>query len=263
MISAGLFPEANFDPAPAWQQLQQPVLAEWGELDRVALPRESSTVIEDALRHGGNTRYTMRFISGVRHNLNLTADGGFDRITSLPPDYGAYERHWIDDLARTEPSRLGTAPTTETPPPVLAPMSGAAALLQLGLILMLTVGFAFYPLAGLVGHIRKRSRASKLEGAQRLIVVAGLFITLGLPIYLMFLMITAANVIGPVVVGRTLPWLLLQGSTVIVGVCAVVIAVSWWRSRRRDERTDHHRLILVAAGAVLLGWAAYWGLLMP
>lgn len=94
MISAGLFPEANFDPVPAWQQVRQPVLAESGEFDRVALPRESSTAIEEALRRGGNTRYTMRFISGVRHNLNLTADGGFDRIMSLPADYGAYERHW-------------------------------------------------------------------------------------------------------------------------------------------------------------------------
>jgi hypothetical protein len=111
MVSAGLFPEANFDPVPVWQQVRQPVLAEWGEFDRVALPRESSTAIEDALRRGGNTRYTMRFISGVRHNLNLTADGGFDRIMSLPADYGAYERHWLDDLARTEPSRLGTPPT--------------------------------------------------------------------------------------------------------------------------------------------------------
>jgi uncharacterized protein len=42
MISAGLFPEANFDPAPAWQQLRQPVLAEWGEFDRVALPRRAA-----------------------------------------------------------------------------------------------------------------------------------------------------------------------------------------------------------------------------
>ena len=91
MISAGLFPEAHFDPIPAWQQVRQPVLAEWGEFDRVALPRESSTAIEDALRRGGNTRYTMRFINGVRHNLNLTADDGFDRIASLPADYGAYE----------------------------------------------------------------------------------------------------------------------------------------------------------------------------
>jgi hypothetical protein len=273
MISAGLFPEANFDPAPAWQQLRRPVLAEWGEFDRVALPRESSTAIEEALRGGGNTRYTMRFISGVRHNLNLTADGGFDRITSLPADYGAYERHWIDDLARTEPSRLGTPPTTETPPPVLAPLSGAAALVNLGLILTLTMGFAFYPLAGLVGYIRRRSiasglgasglGASRLSGTERLIVAAGLFTTLGLPVYLLFLMITAANVIGPVVVGRPIPWLLLQGSTATVGVCTMVIAVRWWRSRHRAERTDHHRLILLAAGAVLLCWVGYWGLLVP
>ena len=273
MISADLFPEANFDPIPAWQQLRQPVLAEWGEFDRVALPRESSTVIEEALRRGGNTRYTMRFISGVRHNLNLTADGGFDRITSLPADYGAYERHWIDDLARTEPSRLGTPPATETPPPVLAPLSGAAAVVHLGLILILTMGFAFYPLAGLMGRIRRRlsasgmgasgPRTSRLGGTQRLIIAAGLFTTLGLPIYLLFLMITAANVIGPVVLGRPLPWLLLQGTAATVGVCTVVIAVGWWRSRHRGERTDNHRLILVTAGAALLGWAGYWGLLVP
>jgi hypothetical protein len=263
MISAGLFPEANFDPAPAWQQLRRPVLAQWGEFDQVALPRESSRAITEALRRGGNTRYTMRFISGVRHNLNLTADGGFDRITSLPADYGAYERHWIDDLARTEPSRLGTPPTTETPPPVLAPLSGAAALGHLGLILTLTMGFAFYPVAGLVGHIRRRSTAPGLGGTERLIVAAGLFTTLGLPVYLLFLMITAANVIGPVVVGRPIPWLLLQGSTAIVGVCTIAIAVRSWRSRHRAERTDHHRLILVAAGTVLLGWVGYWGLLEP
>jgi hypothetical protein len=103
--------------------------------------------------------------------------------------------------------------------------------------------------------------ASGLGGTQRLIVAAGLFTTLGLPVYLLFLMITAANVIGPVVAGRPLPWLLLQGSTVIVG-CTVVIAVRWWRSRRRGERTDQHRLILVAAGVVLLGWVGYWGLLV-
>jgi hypothetical protein len=263
MIGAGLFPEANYDPTPAWQQVRQPVLAEWGEFDRVALPRESSTAIEEALRRGGNTRYTMRFISGVRHNLNLTADGGFDRITSLPADYGVYERQWIDDLARTEPSRLGTPPTTETPPPVLAPLSGAAALVHLGLILTLTISFAFYSLASLTGQIRRRPMASKLGGTQRLVVAAGLFTTLGLPVYLLFLMITAANVIGPVVWGRPIPWLLLHGSTAIVSACTIVIAVRWWRSLHRGERTDHRRLILVAAGAVLLGWVGYWGLLVP
>jgi hypothetical protein len=149
---------------------------------------------------------------------------------------------------------------------VLTPLSGAAAWVHLGLILTLTIGFAFYPLVRLAGRIRRRSMASelgapKLSGTQNLIVATGLFSTLGLPIYLLFLVITAANVSGPVIVGRPLPWLLHLGSTVIVGVCTVVIAVRWWRSRRRGERTDHHRLILVAAGAVLLGWAGYCGLL--
>ena len=107
MISAGLFPEANYDPTPAWQQVRQPVLAEWGEFDRVALPRESSTAIEEALSRGGNTHYTMRFISGVRHNLNLTADGGFDRITSLPADYG---RTSTGSTTSHAPSRRDSAP---------------------------------------------------------------------------------------------------------------------------------------------------------
>jgi hypothetical protein len=95
-----------------------------------------------------------------------------------------------------------------------------------------------------------------------LFIAAGLFTTLGLPIYLLFLMATAANVIGPVVMGRPLPWLLLQGSTVTVGVCTVVIAVRWWTSRRGGQRADHP-LIQVVAGAILLGWAGYWGLLVP
>ena len=112
MISAGLFPEANFDPAPAWQQLRQPVLAEWGEFDRVALPRESTTAIEEALRRGGHTRYTMRFISGVRHNLNLTADGGFDRSRHYRPTTGLTSA--TGSTTSHAPSRPDSAPH---PPP--------------------------------------------------------------------------------------------------------------------------------------------------
>jgi uncharacterized protein len=129
------------------------------------------------------------------------------------------------------------------------------------LILTLTVGFAAYAVADLVRHIRRRPTPSGLRGTQGVLVAAGLLTTLGLPVYLLFLMITAANVIGPVVMGRAIPWLVLQGATVVVGVCTVMITVRLWDSRRRGERTDHRRLILVAAGVVLLGWAGYWGLL--
>lgn len=103
----------------------------------------------------------------------------------------------------------------------------------------------------------------RLGGIQRLLVAAGMLTTLGLPVYLLFLMITAANVIGPVIIGRPLPWLLLQVSAITVGICTIVITVRWWTSGRRSERADQPRLIVVAAGAVLLSWAGYWGLLAP
>ena len=40
MISAGLFPEANFDPAPAWQRVRQPVLPNGVSLTKSPSPGE-------------------------------------------------------------------------------------------------------------------------------------------------------------------------------------------------------------------------------
>lgn len=42
---AGLFPEADYDPVPAWSAIRRPVLAEWGEFDREAAPQESAAII--------------------------------------------------------------------------------------------------------------------------------------------------------------------------------------------------------------------------
>jgi len=52
------------------------------------------------------------------------------------------------------------------------------------------MGFAFYPLADFLGHIRRRPRTSGLSGIQRLLIATGLLTTLGLPVYLLFLIIT-------------------------------------------------------------------------
>ena len=184
----------------------------------------------------------MRFISGVRHNLNLTADGGFDRIMSTGRLRGLRASLGSTTAHRAVATRYSTHHRDTAAGAGSA--ERAAALAHVGLIFTLTMGFAFYPLAGLVGHIRGGSMASKLGGTQRLIVAAGLFTTLGLPVYLLFLMITAANVIGPVVVGRTLPWLLLQDQPSLSASADIVIAAWWWRSRRHGDRTDDHRPML-------------------
>jgi hypothetical protein len=53
---------------------------------------------------------------------------------------------------------------------VLAPLSGAAAWVHLGVIVTLVLAFAFYPLASLVGQLRRHLRAIRLGGIQRLLV---------------------------------------------------------------------------------------------
>jgi hypothetical protein len=82
--------------------------------------------------------------------------------------------------------------------------------------------------------------------------------------YVVFAMVTAANVIGPVVLGRPIPWLVLQLLAVATVVATAATALSWRRHRRDLPRADQARLgLLAAAGLLFLPWAAYWGLVIP
>jgi uncharacterized protein len=86
----------------------------------------------------------------------------------------------------------------------------------------------------------------------------------GFLMYLFFMLATAANIIGPVLGGRPLPWLLLQLLAVATVVATGATAVAWRRHRRSLTGAGHARLgVLLAAGLVFLPWAAYWGLLIP
>jgi hypothetical protein len=82
--------------------------------------------------------------------------------------------------------------------------------------------------------------------------------------YLFFMLATAANIIGPVVIGRPLPWLILQILAVATLTAAVATALAWRRHHRDLNRTSQVRLgLLLTAGLAFLPWALYWGLLIP
>jgi hypothetical protein len=263
---AGLFAEANFDPARAWEHVRQPVLAQWGEFDREALPRESSQIIGHALEHGGNSHYTIRFVPAVRHNLNLTANGGFDRIHGLPSNYGDYEASWLDRLSHAQPGpSAGPAPAQDPPDPALAPLAWyESPWLQLAALVLFAVGFAGYPLTAAARRIRGRRGVPLVRRPARWLAATGLAATLGSLAYIFFTLATAANVIGPVVIGRPIPWLVLQFLAVATVVAAAATALSWRRHRRDLTHADQARLgLLGAATLAFLPWALYWGLLLP
>ena len=266
LVGAGLFAEANYDPVPVWERVHQPVLALWGTLDREAVPEESSQIIQRALQRGGNTHYTIRFISGARHNLNRTFDDGFDRPDSLTPNYGDQESSWVHDLAHGLPTASAEpAPHQDQHSIALAPLAWyESRWVQLGAFVMFSVGFGGYPLTAGVRRIRGRRDTTPAQRSARWLVVTSLATVLGFVVYFLFMVVTAANLVGPVFVGRPVPWLVLQLLAGSVVVATIATAGTWRRHRHEVTGGSRVRLgLLLAAGVVFVPSAAYWGLLIP
>jgi hypothetical protein len=279
VVGAGLFPEASFDPIPAWQSVHQPVLAEWGELDRDSLPGRSSRLIDAALTRGGNLSHTIRIVPAVNHDLHVTADDGFDHLTALPADYADYEAAWIDRFATTGPfagpAEEGRLPADEPSVPDVAPPAWYdAAWAQVATVTFLLLAFMTYPAVGALQWLRHRDRRTDSRGTRRhtstsatrsarWLAVLGPVTVLGTVAYLFFLLATAAMVIGPVVLGRPVLWLSLQ-LCALATVAAATLLVIGCRSLRAAGVADRIRLgALVSGGLVFLPWAIHWCLLLP
>jgi dienelactone hydrolase len=251
-IDLGIFAASGFDPVPAWQQVRQPVLAQWGGLDRDAVPGLSSRLIGGALDRGGNTSHTIRIVDGTNHNLHRTAADGFDRLPDLPADYADFETAWIADPTTAAPAVPDSTFADEPAPPVFAADDSAWA--SSAVVLAMLAAFAGFLVVG---------RRSKLGRPARWLAVLAPVTVVGTYVYLMFLLVTAAKVTGPVVLGRPLPWLALQ-LLAVATVAATAAVATAWRHHRDLGTTGRIRLaLLTTAGALFVVWAAQWGLLLP
>jgi pimeloyl-ACP methyl ester carboxylesterase len=74
----------SFDPAPALEQVKQPVLVIVGELDRQVAPAANLAAIEAALNRAHNRKVTVRLLPGLNHLLQTAATGA-------PREYGRIE----------------------------------------------------------------------------------------------------------------------------------------------------------------------------
>ncbi|MET9344655.1 prolyl oligopeptidase family serine peptidase [Nonomuraea sp. NPDC003804] len=107
------------------------------------------------------------------------------------------------------------------------------------------------------------SGARRAGAAPRVLAASGLVVVIGGFAYLTYVIMTGGKLAqpGPVLAGRPVLWLALQALTVTVAVTTVLTARAWRAAERRAERV---RLgLLVTAGAVMIPWALYWGLLLP
>lgn len=264
---AGLFAEAFFDAPDVLQRIRQPLLGVWGSRDLQTPPGDNPPLFAEALRRGGNTHYTFRSFAGADHAAHESPDGGVTRGPALAPGYADLVGSWVRDVSSGRlPSADAPAPAEQDYPSVeVAPSAWwESAWMQLAAFLLLVLAFAAYPLVALVRRLRGR-RVRPVSRWARVMSAAGLAAAIGLLCYIFYLMAAGRTPNpGPILAGRPLPWLALQGLAVTAVVTGIVTAVAWRRAATRVPPVERIRLVLLlTAGTLLVPWGLYWGLLVP
>ena len=259
----GWFPEANFDIVPTWRQVHQPVLLLWGADDRYAASAESSAIIETALRQANNRRFTVLILPGASHSLHATENDGFDHLSDLGPALAPTVAAWVSALEQAPaPTSVALAPPEDRrSKPVTGLHWYESGPLQIAVFVWLVFGF----LASLVQLGLRRSADQRQEQVLRTATlwcgVLGLTSVLGSFLYFMFVGVTNANVIGPVVLGDPIPWMVVQATSAGTIVAAVLVAGLWLRRRSEPPRRSTQLGFLLANSVVFAVWAGYWGLI--
>ncbi|HEY4418518.1 MAG TPA: hypothetical protein VGN22_03320 [Pseudonocardia sp.] len=127
---------------------------------------------------------------------------------------------------------------------------------------MLALGFAGFGLTAAWRRLRGRPvvRSPRPAGV---LAGAGLTTVAGTLAYLGYLQATAGRTVtpGPMLAGRPLVWLALQALARVAVIAAIMVAARWRATALSAGRT--RAALLVAAGAVFVPWAGFWGLLVP
>lgn len=94
----------EYDPKPTLMKVKCPVLAMCGELDLQVPPKENLTAIEEALKAGGNTSYTIKELSGHNHLFQRAKTGAISEYAKIEETISPLTletiAQWI--LARTQ-----------------------------------------------------------------------------------------------------------------------------------------------------------------
>jgi dienelactone hydrolase len=266
LVAAGLFGDTAYDPRATLAEVDQPLLGVFAEHDRSTAPAESLTAFRQALDRAGNTHYTLRVVRGADHTMRRSPDG-FDEVpdaAEFAPGYASLMTSWVNGLADGPPRASADTPSVQTlrsePVEPLA-WYESPGLHVVAAILML-LAFLAYPVTAAVRRMRGRRGPGPVRWPARCVATGGMVTVLGTATYLFWIVQSGATGVRSSVLGRPLPWLLLQLAALGVLV-ATALTIANWRTRRRQLTTaERLRLAaLTAAGTAFLPWAIYWGLL--
>jgi len=85
---------AGFEPTKYWRQVKSPVLLVYGAKDERIPVKPSIDAIYAALRSGGNSRVTLRILSGVDHTFAIVDRTHKNGWPKHEPDYAKFLTQW-------------------------------------------------------------------------------------------------------------------------------------------------------------------------
>ena len=90
-----------YDPIPAWQKINIPVLAVWGSADDIVPPVESMNNIRNAL--GNNKNCTFRIFEGANHIMKMpeVKDKFAGKWEMTAPGSGEFILEWFRNIVLT------------------------------------------------------------------------------------------------------------------------------------------------------------------
>jgi len=265
LIGAGLLAEANYEPVAVLERIRQPVLALWAARDLVHPPEESSRILQQALEHGGNTHYTIRFCAEDEHCYHALPDAS-RRLNDLGPAYINRAALWVANLARGLPTASAEPPPhQDRQSAMLTPLAWyESTWMQLGALILCVVAFSGYFVAAAVRWVRGRGGAPRVAPYANLLAATGLIAVAGFVAYLGYVLATSAMGVRPLIAGRAPGWLVVQLLAVTVLATTISTAAAVWRNRHQVATGERARLgLLLGGGMTFVVAAAYWELLVP
>lgn len=265
LVGAGLFAEANYDPVPVLERIRQPVLALWPVRDLVHPPEESSRILQQALEHGGNTHYTIRFCAEAERCYHAMPETSHP-LNDVGPAYIDRAASWVANLADGRPTASADPPPhQDRQSPTLTPLAWyESTWMQLGALILCVVAFSGYFVAAAVRRVRGRGGAPRVALYARVLAATGLIAVVGFVAYLGYVLATSGMGVRALIAGRAPGWLVLQLLAITVVAATMATAAALWRDRHQVARGERARLGLVLGGGMtFIVAAAYWGLLVP
>ncbi|SDL52012.1 hypothetical protein SAMN05216298_4200 [Glycomyces sambucus] len=263
VVDGGMYRLAGYDPLPALTGLDRPFLGVFAEFDLNTPPGRTMTLYRDALEAGGNTNYALRLIPGVDHRMVPTVDGtkgeDYDR-DEIDQAYVDTVAAWVGGLAAGESAVVVDAIPEESvaSDPVASPPWFGTGAAMFGALALFAVLFLAYPVSASVARLAKRGPLAA-TWASRTVAVIGLLLPVLASGYAGWILMSGGQMLlGPVVLGRPLVWLVLQAAAAVLVLAALALAFQLRRPMGGGSRLRFAALL--TGVAVMIPWGLYWGL---